>query len=1853
MNKNLHRIIFSQARGQRMVVQETAASSGKANGATEGQRPGGLDDAASTGYARLGRLAFAVLCLAGAPLHLMSAAQAQIVADPSAPGNQRPTVLNTANGVPQVNIQTPSAAGVSRNTYSRFDVNRPGAILNNSRTNAQTQLGGWVQGNPWLASGPARVILNEVNSSNPSQLRGFVEVAGSRAEVIIANPAGVNIDGGGFINASRATITTGVPSMTGGNLDGFLVQRGLVTINGAGLDASQTDYTSILARAVQVNAPVWANELKLTTGANQISADQTQAAPIAGAGPAPAFALDVAQLGGMYAGKIHLISTEAGVGVRNSGQLSAGTGQLTLSADGWLRNSGTVNGATGVTLSASAGIDNSGTVYSQGDASLATRGDVANSGVIAAQGNVTATALGASSQVSSTTGSIWAAGLRPDGSVSASGNLNVQATQNLALHGRSVSGGDQSHAAAHLDLSGSQLSARDLNLAATAGDVNASNASLAADQTLTVSARQNLRTDGARVSGNQLNFSAQSLSNAGGEIVQTGLGDMAINLAGDLNNAQGRIAANAQNLTLAAQTLTNTTGKIEHAGTGQLAITANTLSGTSGLIQSNHALNLNAGSATLDAARVVAAQLAIHSSTLSNRGGEIIQSGTGNASITATTSLDNSSGVIAGYGNITLTTGKLKNQGGVIQAAGGAGLTINASGTLDNSALGKISADGAALLTAQNIDNSRGQISAGTTLTASATQGINNTQGLLASNGQNTLMASTIDNTRGTISSVQGGLSLGTTGGAIDNTQGRIEAALDVHTASNGLTNASGVMTGQAVSIDSRSQTFNNTGGTLSARAALDVQSGSLLNDAGLIQANALLTINTHGQLLANTNSGASKGILGQGTLALATGDLNNQAGFIGARGGITANSAVISNTQNGIMTSEAAMVLNATRFNNQGGQLQALGDVSVNVGTGEVVNTQGLMRSGNTLTVAASNIGNDNTQASSQGLEGKSVALAANHVSNAQGAIRADQSVQIVGTGSLNNTQGLVSSGHTVDVRDSHAASNPAAKTQSITNTQGTLIAGQALNIDSGSLSGDGRVLSQGDLSVTLNGDFTHTGEFTANGTASLNIRGDLTNHAKLLAGNTINVTAANINNTATGEISAANTNVTATGTLTNRGLIDGTQTRLKATTVNNIGTGRIFGTELAIAATTLNNDAENGQAAVIAARSRLDIGAQTLNNREGALLFSAGDMAIGGSLDINWRATGQAQTVNNNSATIEALGGLGIATGQLSNTNEHFSYTVVPSGSVGKTDYITPQGVYSDADVAWLGAERIEVSFFGGPSMTVVMREKIVPSSSPYANPRFKAYYEGPPAYKAPYSYETGGGDAPQTVNVAAAYNYTADSPIWADFGVAAPTQSYVTAPQPWADLQAKLDVFKPQVTASLVGYDVYRSYTETSYTATTLASKPGQILSGGAMTLAASDALVNDKSKIIAGGALSVTGRSIDNRTASVSAPSQRSGTAYSWGVIGQDCDWAFGCDDVYGWQTSAYAQEIPKTVTLALAQSQGNTAPPRVGASVPASPLAPGIGQSAAGAGSPGVQLGQAQSVGTITQIAAINRNTPGALPSVIRTTVPNTAIPGNSLFRVNPAPSSRYLVETDPRFASYKTWLSSDYLLSALRLDPATLQKRLGDGFYEQRLINEQVAQLTGQRFLQGFASDEAQYRALIDSGVTVARQWSLRPGIALSAAQMAQLTSDIVWLVEREVSLDYGSIQKVLVPQVYVAVKPGDLKSDGSLLAGQSVKLNLSGDLANSGTIAGRTIVALNADNVHNLAGRIQGQDVTVAAKTDLNNIGGVIQADKRLLATAGRDLNVVSTTQSARSSAGAGVYDYTGLDRMAGLYVT
>jgi len=179
MNQGIYRLVFNKARGLLMVAGELARGSVKGAGKASGVIKSALSLSSASLLATLKPLAFRLL-LASGSLIFTAHTQAQIVTDTSAPANQQAGVTTTANGTPQVNIQTPSAGGVSHNTYTQFDVTQQGVILNNATTTVQTQQAGLVAANQNLVNGSASIILNEVNSLNQSQLNGFVEVAGKR-----------------------------------------------------------------------------------------------------------------------------------------------------------------------------------------------------------------------------------------------------------------------------------------------------------------------------------------------------------------------------------------------------------------------------------------------------------------------------------------------------------------------------------------------------------------------------------------------------------------------------------------------------------------------------------------------------------------------------------------------------------------------------------------------------------------------------------------------------------------------------------------------------------------------------------------------------------------------------------------------------------------------------------------------------------------------------------------------------------------------------------------------------------------------------------------------------------------------------------------------------------------------------------------------------------------------------------------------------------------------------------------------------------------------------------------------------------------------------------------------------------------------------------------------------------------------------------------------------------------------------------------------------------------------------------------------------------------------------------------
>ncbi|HIE2057098.1 TPA: hemagglutinin repeat-containing protein, partial [Neisseria meningitidis] len=256
------------------------------------------------------------------------------------------------------------------------------------------------------------------------------------------------------------------------------------------------------------------------------------------------------------------------------------------------------------------------------------------------------------------------------------------------------------------------------------------------------------------------------------------------------------------------------------------------------------------------------------------------------------------------------------------------------------------------------------------------------------------------------------------------------------------------------------------------------------------------------------------------------------------------------------------------------------------------------------------------------------------------------------------------------------------------------------------------------------------------------------------------------------------------------------------------------------------------------------------------------------------------------------------------------------------------------------------------------------------------------------------------------------------------------------------------------------------------------------------------------------------------------------------------------------------------------------------------------------------------------------------------------LPNSSLYTTHPD-NKGWLVETDPQFADYRRWLGSDYMLQQLKLDTNHLHKRLGDGYYEQKLVNEQIHQLTGYRRLDGYRSDEEQFKALMDNGLTAAKTFGLTPGIALSAEQVARLTSDIVWMENQTVTLSDGSTQTVLVPKVYALARKGDLNTSGGLISAEQVLLKLqNGNLTNSGTIAGRQAVLIQARNI-NSNGNIQADQIGLKAEKSINIDGGQVQAG-RLLTAQAQNINLNGTTQTSGNERNGN----TAIDRMAGINV-
>ena len=266
------------------------------------------------------------------------------LANPVVPdqGKLGPKIEEARNGMTVVNINTPNDKGLSHNQYNAFNVDEKGLILNNANRPVNTELAGYIMGNPNLVGPTANTILNEVTGTSSTSMNGALEVAGDKAHVIVANPNGISVNNGTFINASSATLTTGNPMINNGSVTGYNVQQGVITVGEKGLNASKTARTDMLAEAVKLNGKVWAQDTQVVTGKNDISVDATGKVTNAHkTGESSQVGLDVAAIGGMYANSMYLVGTNDGFGVNNQGVLSA-QNKLTIDSTGKLQNTGTI-----------------------------------------------------------------------------------------------------------------------------------------------------------------------------------------------------------------------------------------------------------------------------------------------------------------------------------------------------------------------------------------------------------------------------------------------------------------------------------------------------------------------------------------------------------------------------------------------------------------------------------------------------------------------------------------------------------------------------------------------------------------------------------------------------------------------------------------------------------------------------------------------------------------------------------------------------------------------------------------------------------------------------------------------------------------------------------------------------------------------------------------------------------------------------------------------------------------------------------------------------------------------------------------------------------------------------------------------------------------------------------------------------------------------------------------------------------------------------------------------------------------------------------------------------------------------
>ncbi|WP_052915331.1 two-partner secretion domain-containing protein [Pseudomonas brassicacearum] len=1115
----------------------------------------------------------------------------------SAPG----TGLDRAgNGVPIVNIAKPNGNGLSHNQFKDYNVGSNGVILNNATARTQsTQLGGIILGNPNLNGTAAKTILNEVNGGNPSQLRGYTEVAGQSAHVIVANPYGITCNGCGFINSPKVTLSTGKPVVENGRLDRYQVDKGSVAIEGAGLNANNVDHFEIITRSAKINAEIQAKNLTIIAGRNDVNADTLSATARADDGSAkPELAIDSSALGGMYAGAIKLVGTEAGVGVKLDGKLIASGGDIQLDANGHLSLVDT--SASGAVKLKAASLDVRGPVYAGTTLNAQTQGNLTNQKTLAARNSIT---LNASGQLSNN--GIIEAGVNADNSRNAAGDVSLTA-QNLSNNGKSV------------------IASRNLT-ANVAQTLNNQGGTLSAGQTGTVKAGTlDNQNKGRVLSSGALSVTADKLLNTQGVVSSNG--NLTANV-GQLNNRNGQLNS-LSDVTLNVASLDNTAGRLLSGDALTASISAHLLN-QAGLLSSTGLLTLNA--ASLDNRQggvITTAQAAsLNVGSLDNRGGEVSSQG---VLALAGTELDNSdSGKLIAYGDLSLTLERVNNQakglissraalaidGGQLDNRQGSlyaqqGLNLDLRGQLLN-AQGSVKSDTTASVKAGEMNNDGGQLSSLGALSIDSAATLSNVDGSLISSDTLSLKAGQVNNAAGRIASEKA-LDASVTG--LDQQQGELfsNTSLSLDMNQGQLNNQGGLINASGALLLNNLKDVNNQNGEISSQQAFTLAAQNFDNSGGKLLSNQGLVLRT-AQLLNN-----ARGVISAASVDSRSNSLDNSDGLISSHDQLDLTVDTLLDNQRGSLIADGALLLDADHLDNRAGSIA--GKTGLEATVTSLDNRQGTLISTDALTLKATSL--DNRQAGLIGAT-KALDLDVDDLDNRGGELSSNADVTLISQNLDNSDGGQVFAGQALKL----------TVDKLLNRTKGLLSAKAGLELGGGSLDNSGGYLiSQQNQRINLSRDL-------------LNTQGQLSSEG------TLNVSAANLTNTGGSLSSAADLTVKSLGRLDNQGgeLVTDGALLLTSATLDNRQQGNISGKGTVSVTTGAFDNSQSGR---LNSGSTLNLVAGQVTNQDGGSIGSQGALTAsvsgldqqGGklfsntslSLDLN---NGQ---LNNQSGLINAPGAL-----------------------------------------------------------------------------------------------------------------------------------------------------------------------------------------------------------------------------------------------------------------------------------------------------------------------------------------------------------------------------------------------------------------------------------------------------------------------------------------------------------------------------------------------------------------------------------------------------------------------------------